>query len=47
MLDVGFYGDNDDFTVDSVDTVLELYTNIDESSVSSRFYRSGRVLRIL
>ena len=44
---MGFSGDNDDFTGDNVDTELELFTDIDESSVGSRFYRSGRVLRIL
>ena len=42
-LDVGFSGDNDDFTGDIVDTELEWFTDIDELSVSSCFYRSGRV----
>ena len=43
---MGFSGDNDDFTGDTVDTELELFTDIDESSVSARFYRSGQVLWI-
>ena len=44
---MGFSGDNDVFTGDNVNTELELFTDIDESSVGSSFYRSGRVLRIM
>ena len=42
-----FSGDIDDFAGDIVDTEVELFTDIDELSVSSCFYRSGRVLWIL
>ena len=41
MFYVCFSGDNDDFTGDIVDTEAELFTDIDELSVSSCFYRSG------
>ena len=43
---MGFSGDNNDFTGDNIDTEMELFTIIDESSVGSRFYRSGHVLWI-
>ena len=43
---MGFARDNVEFTEDNIDTEMELFTVIDESSVGSRFYRSGRVLRI-
>ena len=43
---MGFAGDNVEFTEDNIDTEMELFTVIDESSVVLSFYRSERVLRI-
>ena len=44
---MGFAWDNVEFTEDNIETEMELFTVIDESSVVLRFYRSGRVFRIL
>ena len=43
---MGFARDNDEFTEGNIDTEMELFTVIDESSVVLSFYRSERVLRI-